>query len=235
MSQADLKHEWTFKRNSPLIRFYLWVWDADPKAITFCKLFWGILLAPLCLLLLWPIGFVLNRVSDYLDKRKERQFNQELAQPEDEPMSATEALAEEAPSFRERQLENVGEFFAKPRPRRVMRIVGMTAMVVGGLAIVGVVGYLVVTNLTGVLVVLAWIAGIVVTCFVAAGILIVCDRRGVFKASGRFFRDGFRAVKTNTCPRIVIEQPGIRAKFTVVDRASGPLREAEDKTRRRGR
>lgn len=239
MSQADLKHEWKFKRNSPLIRFYLWAWDADPHAITFCKLFWGILLSP-TLLVLWPLATGAEWLVERSDARKAARFNQELAarDEEDEPMSATEALAEERPSFRERQLENVGEFFAKPRPRKVARIVGIAAMVIGGLALVGFVGWFVVTNIVGVLIVLAWLAGGFVAVGLVVGVFYVLDTRGVLKAggrkaktAGRFLKDGFFAVKTNTCPRIVIDKPSVSANFTVVDKASGPLKSAERKVR----
>lgn len=34
-------------RNSLYLRFFLWLWDADPQRLNLCKLFWGTLFFPL--------------------------------------------------------------------------------------------------------------------------------------------------------------------------------------------
>lgn len=37
----------TVPREAWFIRFFLWVWAADPEKVNLCKLVWGILLSPL--------------------------------------------------------------------------------------------------------------------------------------------------------------------------------------------
>lgn len=49
-------HEWTFSRKSLLIRFYLWLYEADGNSVTFCRLFWGIVCSPIT----FPVRLVVN-------------------------------------------------------------------------------------------------------------------------------------------------------------------------------
>lgn len=41
----DYKHTWVLPRDSIVIRFYMWLWNASPREVTFCKLFWGYIFA----------------------------------------------------------------------------------------------------------------------------------------------------------------------------------------------
>jgi hypothetical protein len=63
---------WTFNRQFWLIQFYLWFYRADPNSITFCKLIWGILFAPVLFpfrLLGKPLLPLLERLVDRIDER----------------------------------------------------------------------------------------------------------------------------------------------------------------------
>lgn len=46
---SDLTHSFTVDPQSRAIRFYLWLYAADPRNINTCKLFWGFVLAPVFL------------------------------------------------------------------------------------------------------------------------------------------------------------------------------------------
>ncbi len=68
---------WTVSRRSPLLRVYAWIYGADTRTATFCKLFWGILLAPVALLLK-PFGLAtlagLDRFMEWMDRRSYRKL-----------------------------------------------------------------------------------------------------------------------------------------------------------------
>lgn len=38
---------WRMERDHWAVRFMEWAWDADPRTLNFCKLFWGLLFSPL--------------------------------------------------------------------------------------------------------------------------------------------------------------------------------------------
>lgn len=59
---------WTFDKSNPIVRFYLWLYEADPTKISFCKLFWALLTSPIVLLvvaLLRPF----EGLATHLDKK----------------------------------------------------------------------------------------------------------------------------------------------------------------------
>lgn len=41
MKAEDFKYTWIIPREVWYVKVYLWVWDASPTEITFCKFFWG--------------------------------------------------------------------------------------------------------------------------------------------------------------------------------------------------
>lgn len=57
--EIDYKHTWVLPRRSLVVRFYMWLWDASPSQVNFCKLFWGYLFAvPALLFRLFAFPFV---------------------------------------------------------------------------------------------------------------------------------------------------------------------------------
>lgn len=42
-------YTWTFTKRGFLIRYFLWLYEADQKAMTFCRFFWGMVCSPLVL------------------------------------------------------------------------------------------------------------------------------------------------------------------------------------------
>lgn len=66
---VELKHVWELPRDSVVIRFYMWLWDANPSDVTFCKLFWGYMFAIPALLFVCLIAFPVLRMLDVI-KRK---------------------------------------------------------------------------------------------------------------------------------------------------------------------
>ena len=46
---VQAKYAWTFSRRSLVIRFFLWLYQMNPKSLNFCKFFWGMILSPITL------------------------------------------------------------------------------------------------------------------------------------------------------------------------------------------
>lgn len=55
---VDHLYTWTFSRKSLLIRYYLWLYEADENTVNFCKLFWGMICTPVTLPLRLLISLV---------------------------------------------------------------------------------------------------------------------------------------------------------------------------------
>lgn len=64
-------HIWRISRDSWLLRLYLWAWDADPKSVNFCKLFWGTIFVfvPLVLMAGFAIATTINKMTPRWVKR----------------------------------------------------------------------------------------------------------------------------------------------------------------------
>jgi hypothetical protein len=213
MSTVELKHTWTLDRDSRLLRFYLWAWEGDPSAVTFCKLFWGYVFAPLNLLarlvwlVIWPLRAAIAKANEY-DKRhaKERPAKE---RPKPRPK-------EEIPG-------RISVFFARPIPRLVAKIVGALVLLVTAPAALFGVGW--VLYRFGVWVATTdakWVVGyglFMAVVFIASHWL---DQRYDLDARwearkarkrakggvtlGDVFVEGAKAVKSNTCPRIEVRQ-----------------------------
>lgn len=224
MNQADLKYTWTFSRDNWIIRFYLWTWAADINQVTFCKLFWAYIFAPIAVIvkLLWILTWPLRLLGRGLKRALAREADARKVTPEPKP---TKPPKEEIPG-------RIAEFFAKEWPRRVAKIVGWSVVVPTTLAIAVVLGWVLymlvaVWFADGVYWFLhtdAWlvVVQVVVAILIAGVIALACmhyvpkvdQRRAERRASkreageptlGDVLVEGARAVKTNTCPRVEVK------------------------------
>lgn len=69
---VDYKHTWVLPRNSIVVRFYMWLWGASPRDVTFCKLFWGYVFCVPCMvgrLIGWPLWVIGNAIMESAEKR----------------------------------------------------------------------------------------------------------------------------------------------------------------------
>jgi hypothetical protein len=62
MGEVSYRHTARVKADSWFLRFYCWLWEADPQEADFCRLFWGYLLA-IPNLLVRVIGYVPYKVT----------------------------------------------------------------------------------------------------------------------------------------------------------------------------
>ncbi len=202
-------------RRTLLIRFYLWLWEADKNQMNTCKLFWGIVLAPFGLLLRFVIFPPFAWLENKVENRRRRRFDEELRQQREEREQTESDIAVEPTRSRmESLLEKVGHFFG-----RVWFRIGKTvtwfffiACAVG----LFVLGYLfiaaVIANPEILLTLLIMAGGIIglaigVLAFIAVAAA-VGDRMGrrPKKKGPGMFRKAARGVHQNTCARIVIEE-----------------------------
>lgn len=89
-------HTWTFDADSKIIRFYLWLWKADPANIDFCRLFWGYVFCWVALLLK-PIDTVAAAIARRIPDRSEPTLAERL-RTEDLRREKKEAKAAVPPS-----------------------------------------------------------------------------------------------------------------------------------------
>lgn len=219
----EYKHKWELDKSSKLIRFYLWVWETDESMINFCKLFWGVLFAPLALLVLKPACWVLVSISDWYNrrsaKRREQRISKSLLEADQEPFGAP-AVPPRSPSKVLVAIEHfflkIGMFFkATARFWRYVSWVVMTAFIVFAVTFVI---YEIANHFTDFINGVLWVALMAVCVSIIAlfvGLMIVLAERGTFGGPiqrvnrswfgfWRIMGQGYKAVKTNTCPQVVL-------------------------------
>lgn len=214
MNQSELKREWTFSFDNPMIRFYLWLWEADEDEVTFCKLVWGLVLAPLGLLirglwmLAWPLRWLTVRTFYRLGE-----------------MDRKAKEARKAELKKEKLPGRAAELFARPWPRRIGGVLGWAFVVSLGLFTLAALGWGLFMFVTvwlpdGVYwffhsdawTVVPFVFGLIalwaLTFISVTKLLKWRQRRRKQKHEageptvGDVLVGGFRAVKSNTCPRI---------------------------------
>jgi hypothetical protein len=227
MRQADLKHELAVNRNSWFIRFYVWLWQANPKDINFCKIFWGyvFVIAGLVLrLVVLPIGDRLCKRLEVSSEARYERVRELKKDPEKEKSTG--------PSRMQRVLSSIADVFSRivfalgsavafvSERAELMKIVYAAALLLG-LATSGAIVWVAVVNFSTTWIVLVVFGGFALGVVTIAGLdkIGVLDwiaykifrRLGLKTKSGAlgFFsvlRIGLRSVKTNTCPRIVLKE-----------------------------
>jgi uncharacterized membrane protein len=177
MTELDYKHTWTISESSRLLRFYAWCWGADPRKADFCRLFWGLLFFPVALVgrLFAPVARLLARKVEAAD-----------AKPPPPKKDQTD------------RLDKIAVFFANPRTRTVVKVVGVAVLVILGLGVLALVVIAIVSNPLKFLLV---VGGVLV------GVLLIVAVAANSKRIERAFTVlafSLREVKRNTCPRIEV-------------------------------
>lgn len=197
MSNQGAKHTWVFEPDSRLLRFYATVWRADPAKADFCKLFWSVVLAPLAPVL-WLLRGLLIGSFAILDRLwtpvsgRRRERNVELSKVSGLP-------------------SRIASVFTRPVPRRIGR--GFVCGYLGA-ALLYTLGALVlefVHDFHQAMFVIGIVCSTLIVVAALIGLAVLFGERGIWKRAGdglrrfgRFMADGYRSVKSNTCPRIVV-------------------------------
>lgn len=162
---STLQKRISLDAQSPTLRLYLWLYNANPRKINTCKLAWGLFFSPLVLIirvLFTPVA----RLLDYLAKRYPSK-----------PRTYKPRVHED--SFAERQLTNVSTKLtsAYARFQTAIRIIAIVLGLALAIFVVGGLVWLLVVHTIKTLIVLAWVLG---TIIVVASVL----------AAGYFFSEG---------------------------------------------
>lgn len=219
----DHLYTWTFNRDSRLIRFYLWAWNASAADLNFCKLFWGMLFSPLAVFfhglesILSPvvkfIGRFLPEPEEETPAQKEARW---IREAEEEKRKAREkarlqalkerAKKEKGPSALSRSLDHfiqgvdkVAEFFQTHETvsKTIVTIATVLAWAAAGLAALAIIGGIVFVFYTWTLMVLkilAIITGFVTFVALVSLLIYYLDTSGKAKAAGKRIKGFFSKI-----------------------------------------
>lgn len=225
---VDYKHTLILPRDSVVIRFYMWLWHANPRQVNFCKLFWGYIFAIPALIVravAWPFVKAGRAAAKRLPHEEDRS-----------PESYARAARREQLAQRSLQRIENGGVRVVMVFSAVWRYLRYPVVVVCGLAVFGVLVFLVYQLST------AWADVTVKVLLFAGGFLLFVGlvavplafgimalaERGRLDWVGRsaprvliaavapfvfFFwvmKMGFLSVKSNTCPRVELSEPGAK-------------------------
>lgn len=230
MKQSELKHSITVDPNAKFIRFYKWlVWADSDTQITFCSLFWVyVFVVPLSIIgvIVRSLVFIGDKFSARHEAKKAAKTDTE------DVKAPKPTKVRVGPSRAQRFITSVETIAAKTiNAGRTFwdfisshRLLNMFVLGVAGviaataaLAVVGGIVYVVVTNWsTAVIFIISALGAVflitVLVVMVATGAAVWLYTRIMTPAGhgikggalgfGGAMRIGFRAVKTNTCPRI---------------------------------
>lgn len=216
-------HVWTFDRSSPLIRAYLWLWEASEADINFCKLFWGTIFAPLALVIRALKGPFNWAIAHFPDPETAEEKHLRYLREAEESDARLKARTARGPNKMQRLLSVISGFFDSiagffQSHELVLRAAGVVFAGALALAILGGLVLVIVLFPMQVLIVLAWIAGAAVAVGFALGVATFISKwenqigrffkkiGRCFKTSGHFLSDGYHATKTRTCPTIKIKE-----------------------------
>jgi hypothetical protein len=195
-------------------KYYLWLYNADPKKVDFCKLFWGFLFAiPVTIIVLffYPLVWIGDKVhTAYRAKWPKKVKDEEYWVAVHEYERQSRAKAAERKDKWQDFFSKLGEIFTKP----FFRWLGTAIVIIAGLALFAAIGYgiylLIIEGL--ILIVLAYILGILLGALIFVGIIaffssdLVSRKWNAFWHSGFWsaFKMGFKAIKYKTCPVIEV-------------------------------
>lgn len=186
---SELTHSVSVNPDSLAIRFYLWLYDADPKKINTCKLFWAFIFALPALLIVVPIAGTVRLLVALVDRWRK-------SPPEEGPYGLS----------REGRLDKVSSAISASYARHSTLVhylwVGLlVAACIGG---VGGFVYALIVATIKTLIALAWIIGI---CLLMIATFFVLD----FFAKGRgrgfikLMSNLYRSVHDHTCARVELQ------------------------------
>lgn len=226
-NQSDLLHTWQLPANSKLLEFYRWLYKADVENLSFCKLFWAIVVSPAALVGA-AVMFVVHKLPDRTPKpSKAPRLKVEKPEKMGPGAALTFSIWLAGVADKIAAAWQPISAFLKSHPG-IGKFVRPVALVVGAIAVLGGAAFGMYEwadlNPRGLLTVLFALGFLVGAGVVILGLgvllsLAVKDRadeiiawverhatsighgfRGVY----RFFAFGYHAVKTRTCPRVEI-------------------------------
>lgn len=207
---------WTFEADSKIIRFYIWLWEADPTRIDFCRLFWGYVFCWIALLVKPGAA-----AAKLIDSRRSVKPEPTLA----ERLKAIELRDEKkkvkAQKWEDSRLNKLLtrlQDFGTRHGAALSKVFRAALVVVGGLLGLFVIGnliYTIVTHFTEFLYAVGLLAG---AAAIVGAIYLLTKRTTIAKRVdiaankawngtkffGKFLVEGERNVKNRTCPKIVI-------------------------------
>lgn len=210
MSGVELKHAMKVDEDAWFIRFYVWLWKAERSDINFCKLFWGLSLAPFGLLVrlvLTPFLFIARRLDAMHDRRRQQgiaDMTQEALErmlageppPERERPTMMKMLDRIAVAFARLAMWSAGAWDFLSRHKRFNKAVGLAFL---GLAVLLAVGALVAVVWLAVAYasVTLVVVGVAVAVAVTGLIVLAMWGLGVFSfAGGRIIQPAAKGVRT---------------------------------------
>jgi hypothetical protein len=214
----DFLHTWELDEKSWLIRFYnFWYDNPNLNALSFCKLFWAVVCAPLmgvAWLFILPVMKFFEWTEGHPRKTKPSKTNSSTANARSRKKAT--AIASGVGSF----FDRVSAFFQ--RHNWLGASVFWAAIVIGGIAAVGGSGYGIVRLVALIHGNLYWkvwwpiIKGL--SIFLGSAVVIVGtilfivygvndghSPRPWARNVGRFLATGYHAVKYRTCPKVVVK------------------------------
>lgn len=214
VSQADLKHELVVSEKAWYVKLYVWLWDANKKDITICKMFWGYVFLWVALVLHVVIAFiVIYDRSSFAEKRRltkaayyEEHAGYKVRKPK-EPKPKAQWLVSTLDKI-EWVMNKIGMVFRT----KVMSYLFIT---LGVLVALGLFAFVVVFCVKAPIITAIVFGCLIVAALVLSGALWAIDNinwdpfgrrvsNGALSFAG-LMAGGYRAVKTNTCPRITLK------------------------------
>ncbi len=210
MTDINYLHTWELKRDGLLMKYYTLLYPAaDVNKANFCKLWWAVVCGPL-MALVWllvgvtyPIWRPFLALVNRLDKKIEEREEAETKKKE----SKAKQVALKVPAFFARLADRIAAFFqAHPL---LSKVLGISVLVVLAAVVLGFVGYIVallVLYSTGI----GWAIFGLILAAVAVIVIIVSalyylTHSSVGEAVGDFLEAGYVAVKSRTCPKVVLK------------------------------
>lgn len=207
---------WTFDADSKIIRFYLWLWKADPSNIDFCRLFWGYVFCWVALIL--KPAAALAEAIDGRAKRKPQPTLAERLKAEDLRQEKKRAKAQKWENSRLNRLLTRLEDFGTRHGALLSKLFRGALVLVGVFVAAALATLLVLTIIENVVAFLIAI-GLVIGAFIIGGSIYYLTKHTTVaqradlaatkawngtKFFGRFLVEGERHVKNRTCPKIVV-------------------------------
>lgn len=209
----DDRYHVSLRRDSRIIRFYLWLYEARPNRINTCKLFWAYILAPFALIfrgifaILAPVFAAIERHRD----RHRPTFEQRQEWRQAAKRKAN-AKAARGPGRMERWLEAFTGF-AGMVWFRLQKPITYLAFTIGVLCAVAIVGFLIyecITKPIEVLIFLGFVVGIVLLGLLLIVVFAWLDQSGKGKAGmnrfGNTMKTCYRAVHDHTCAIVDVQE-----------------------------
>jgi hypothetical protein len=214
----DFLHTWELDENSWLIRFYdFWYDHPSHDTLSFCKLFWAVICAPL-MGIMWLVILPVMKIVEWFSSRSEKSkpSKRKWSTANARSRKKSTAIASGVGSF----FDRVSAFFQ--RHNWLGALAFWVPIVIAGVAVVGGSGYGIVRLVALIHGNLYWkvwwpiIEGLLIGAAVSGGVVVfhlfivfgVNDGQGPrpwARSVGRFFATGYHAVKYRTCPRVVVK------------------------------